>query len=33
MTSYGIGADVELRKNPTCAALLPADVPPEQTNT
>lgn len=32
MSSYGIGAAVELRKNPTCAARLPADVPPEQTN-
>jgi 4,5-DOPA dioxygenase extradiol len=32
MTCYGIGADVELRKDPTCAARLPAGVPPEQTN-
>lgn len=32
MTCYGLGADVELRKDPTCAAQLPADVPPEQTN-
>lgn len=32
MTCYGIGADVELRKDPTCAAVLPAGVPPEQTN-
>jgi 4,5-DOPA dioxygenase extradiol len=32
MTCYGIGADVELRKHPTCAALLPAGVPPEETN-
>jgi 4,5-DOPA dioxygenase extradiol len=32
MSCYGIGADEELRKNPTCAARLPAGVPPEQTN-
>lgn len=32
MTCYGIGADVELRKDPTCAARLPAGVTPEQTN-
>ena len=32
MTSYGLGADVELRKDATCAARLPAGVPPEQTN-
>ena len=32
MTCYGIGADVELCKDPTCAARLPAGVPPEQTN-
>jgi 4,5-DOPA dioxygenase extradiol len=32
MTCYGIGADVELRKDPGCAARLPAGVPPEQTN-
>ncbi len=32
MTCYGIGAEVELRKDATCAALLPAGVPPEQTN-
>ena len=32
MTCYGIGADVELRKDPTCVARLPAGVPPEQTN-
>ena len=32
MTCYGIGADVELRKDPTCSARLPAGVPPEQTN-
>ena len=32
MTCYGIGADVELRKDATCAARLPANVPPDQTN-
>lgn len=32
MTCYGIGAEVELRKDPSCAARLPAGVPPEQTN-
>lgn len=32
MTCYGIGADVELRKDPSCAAVLPANVPPDQTN-
>lgn len=32
MTSYGIGARVELSKNPTCAARIPASVPPDQTN-
>lgn len=32
MTCYGIGADVELRKDPICAARLPAGVPPDQTN-
>ncbi len=32
MTCYGLGADIELRKNPCCAARLPAGVPPEQTN-
>ena len=32
MTCYGIGADVELRKDPSGAARLPAGVPPEQTN-
>ena len=32
MTCYGIGADVELRKDPHCAAQLPAGVPPEQSN-
>jgi 4,5-DOPA dioxygenase extradiol len=33
MTCYGIDADVELRKDPGCAARLPAGVPPDQTNT
>lgn len=32
MTCLGLGADVELRKHPECAAHLPAGVPPEQTN-
>ena len=32
MTCYGLGVTVELRKNPTCAAQLPAGVPPDQTN-
>ena len=32
MSCYGLGADLELRKDPSCAALLPAGVPPEQTN-
>jgi 4,5-DOPA dioxygenase extradiol len=32
MSCYGLGADLELRKHPTCAARLPANVPPEQTN-
>lgn len=32
MTAYGLGADVELRKDATCAAQLPPGVPPEQSN-
>ena len=32
MTCYGLGATVELRKDPGCAARLPAGVPPEETN-
>ena len=32
MTCYGIGAELELQKDPSCAARLPADVPPDQTN-
>lgn len=32
MTCVGLGAEVELRKDPSCAAQLPEGVPPEQTN-
>lgn len=32
MTCLGVGADIELRKNATCAARLPKGVPPDQTN-
>jgi 4,5-DOPA dioxygenase extradiol len=32
MTCYGLGADIELRKDPHCAAQLPPGVPPEQSN-
>lgn len=32
MTCYGLGAEMELRKNATCAARLPTGVPPDQTN-
>jgi 4,5-DOPA dioxygenase extradiol len=32
MTCLGLGADVELRTDPTCAARLPPGVPPDQTN-
>jgi len=32
MTCYGVGAEMELRKDADCAARLPAGVPPEQTN-
>ena len=32
MACYGLDAEIELRKNPTCAARLPAGVPPEQSN-
>ena len=32
MTCYGLGAAVELRKDPGCAAQLPEGVPPEETN-
>jgi 4,5-DOPA dioxygenase extradiol len=33
MSCFGLGADIELRKTPACAAQLPPGVPPEQTNT
>jgi 4,5-DOPA dioxygenase extradiol len=33
MSCFGLGADIELRKDPACAAQLPPGVPPEQTNT
>lgn len=33
MSCYGLGADIELRNDPTCAARLPQGVPPDQTNT
>ncbi|WP_267899745.1 4,5-DOPA dioxygenase extradiol [Aurantiacibacter zhengii] len=32
MACYGLDAEIELRKNSTCAARLPAGVPPEQSN-
>lgn len=32
MTCFGLGAEIELRKDATCAARLPEGVPPEQTN-
>jgi len=32
MTCYGLGAKLTLRENASCAARLPADVPPDQTN-
>ena len=32
MSCYGLGAEIELRKDPTCAARLPSGVPPEQSN-
>jgi 4,5-DOPA dioxygenase extradiol len=32
MTCYGLGAGLALRHDPTCAARLPAGVPPDQTN-
>lgn len=32
MTSYGIGARIELVKHAECAARIPQDVPPDQTN-
>lgn len=33
MACYGLGADLELRRHPSCAARLPPGVPPDQTNT
>lgn len=32
MACYGLGAQLELRKNAHCAAMLPGGVPPDQTN-
>ncbi|HEY6817665.1 MAG TPA: 4,5-DOPA dioxygenase extradiol [Croceibacterium sp.] len=32
MACYGLGADLALRKHPTCAARLPPGVPPDQSN-
>ncbi|CAA9491876.1 MAG: Extradiol ring-cleavage dioxygenase, class III enzyme, subunit B [uncultured Sphingomonas sp.] len=32
MTCYGLGAELAVRKDATCAAPLPAGVPPDQTN-
>ncbi|WP_198137053.1 4,5-DOPA dioxygenase extradiol [Nitrobacter hamburgensis] len=32
MTCFGLGAEIELRKDATCAAKLPPEVPPDQTN-
>lgn len=32
MSCFGLGAAMELRKHPACAAKLPGDVPPDQTN-
>lgn len=32
MACYGLGVDLELRKDPTCAARLPPGVPPDQSN-
>jgi 4,5-DOPA dioxygenase extradiol len=32
MSCYGLGAEIELRKEPTCAARLPLGVPPDQSN-
>jgi 4,5-DOPA dioxygenase extradiol len=32
MTCYGIDARMELTKDPTCAARIPENVPPDQTN-
>ena len=32
MTCFGLGAELELRRDPACAAKLPEGVPPDQTN-
>ena len=32
MTCYGLGTKVVLKQEPECAAQLPDDVPPDQTN-
>jgi 4,5-DOPA dioxygenase extradiol len=32
MACYGLGADAVLRQEPSCAASLPAGIPPDQTN-
>jgi 4,5-DOPA dioxygenase extradiol len=32
MACYGLGVDLEVRKDPTCAARLPPGVPPDQSN-
>lgn len=32
MTCFGLGAEIELRGKGSCAAVLPPDVPPDQTN-
>jgi len=32
MTCYGAGTDIELARDPCCAAALPEGVPPDQTN-
>lgn len=32
MTCYGVGTDIVLRQEPDSAALLPRDMPPDQTN-
>lgn len=32
MTCFGLGAEIELQKDTTCAARLPEGVPPDQTN-
>jgi 4,5-DOPA dioxygenase extradiol len=32
MTCFGLGAEIKLRKDATCAAKLPPEVPPDQTN-